>query len=145
MSSPTELDKQAADLRWLNKRLGQVFVTLVTEIRSENFNKVEAIALADAIRALAATGELSSDDVLTELWEPCQLGGFKIGDTVRVREDAYPEVAGGNTHNGKRGSIVAVRNGVLHIRYIGDKGTGMASTNAHRPEALQVLKTGTLR
>ena len=44
-------------------------------------------------------------------WIPLQPGQIVVGDVVRVKADAYEDTKLGPIHNGRRGTVVAVRYG----------------------------------
>jgi hypothetical protein len=49
----------------------------------------------------------------THTWIPVQARGIYPGDVVRVRADAYPGDDPMAQHNGKQGTVAALRNGVM--------------------------------
>lgn len=60
------------------------------------------------------------------------LGQVRVGDKVRVREDAYGAEAG-KIHNGKVGRILAARGGLFIISY----DDGSMSSVHHEPGRLE--------
>ena len=50
-----------------------------------------------------------------ERWIPAQAGQLIVGDTIRVRSDAFSG-ANGVLHNGRRGKIVGVRYGDIIVK-----------------------------
>lgn len=51
-----------------------------------------------------------------EKWGPVVPGAYSIGDTIRVKPDAY-EGERGTKHNGKRGRVTAARDGLVLCVY----------------------------
>lgn len=133
------LDAQVALLRSSNSRLADALVVLAGELKARNMSRDDAVAVTSALAAVAASGELTlRADGSTEMWVPLTPGRFRVGDTVRVRADAYPPESGKSLAAGRRGVVVAVRGGLVHVRYTGDTG-GMASTSSHPLDKLQQL------
>jgi len=60
------------------------------------------LALGHAINAV--------EEKTDEVWIPLQPGQIRVGDEVRVFNDAFSDEAG-TVHNGRRGKVVAVRYG----------------------------------
>jgi len=50
-----------------------------------------------------------------EVWAPAQPGFINVGDEVRVLNDAFSDKTG-QMHNGRRGTVVAVRHGDVIVR-----------------------------
>lgn len=59
-------------------------------------------------RGVVFTVEENEDDYI---WVPLQPGQITVGDVVRVKADAYQDPKLGPIHNGRRGTVVAVRYG----------------------------------
>lgn len=59
---------------------------------------------------LAASVNIYEDKSEDEIWVPAQPGQLKVGDEVRVLSDAFSDKVG-VTHNGRRGTIIAIRYG----------------------------------
>jgi hypothetical protein len=53
---------------------------------------------------------IQEEDENDYTWTPLQPGQISVGDTVRVKADAYSDKLG-TLHNGRRGTVVAVRYG----------------------------------
>jgi hypothetical protein len=53
---------------------------------------------------------VQEEDENDYIWTPLQPGQISVGDTVRVKADAYSDKLG-TLHNGRRGTVVAVRYG----------------------------------
>jgi hypothetical protein len=71
-----------------------------------------------------------------ERWGPVVPGYYQIGDTVRVKLDAY-DGEKGQRHNGKRGRAVAARNGLVVVVY--DDASSSEEQYRHQPASLQRL------
>lgn len=56
----------------------------------------------------------------TSVWVQAKPGFLTVGDTVRVKSDAYSGDAG-LAHNGRPAVITAIRSGDIHVRYTDDK------------------------
>lgn len=54
------------------------------------------------------------------IWVDARPGWLSLGDTIRVKADAYPGDTG-LYHNGRPGVITAMRSGDIHVRYTDDK------------------------
>lgn len=61
--------------------------------------------------------EENEDDYM---WIPLQPGQVNIGDVIRVKADAYSDKLG-PIHNGRRGTVVAVRYGDIIVNSTDDK------------------------
>lgn len=140
----TVIDDKTAELKAKSARLAEIYGRLVAELSSQVLFTAETTAIAEALLETAKAGELSDFSKSQELWEACELGSFRNGAIVRVREDAYPAAPAAHVHRGKRGTVTAVRGGLVYVRYMGDQG-GMETVNRHKPEALQILVTGATR
>lgn len=55
-----------------------------------------------------------------EVWVPVQPGFLKVGETVRVMNNAFTDSTG-QIHNGRRGVVVAIRHGDVIMRSNDDK------------------------
>ncbi len=72
----------------------------------------------------------------TERWGPVRPGDYRIGDTIRVRDTAY-EGERGTKNNGRRGRVVAARDGFVLCVYDEDNNADLVYR--HLPEKLQRL------
>lgn len=71
-------------------------------------------------QALTLFGQLARDQAIIpegpEVWKPVQVGFMiQVGDTVRVRRDAFKDAAG-RVHNGRVGRVLAKRSGDIIVR-----------------------------
>lgn len=55
-----------------------------------------------------------------ELWEDARPGGIKVGDIVRVKDDAFKGELG-QMHNGRQGRIVGIRYGDIVVKSIDER------------------------
>jgi len=80
---------------------------------------------AQQIKALELFNSLARNEAVVEdteaVWTPVQVGFMlKVGDTVRVRKDAFTDEAG-RIHNGRIGRVLAKRSGDIIIRTTDDR------------------------
>jgi hypothetical protein len=73
----------------------------------------------------------------THVWRPVQVRGVHVGDTVRVKHDAYPRSTNLYADNGRVGKVSALRGGII-VMYddVVNKSTSMGTR--HPPEKLEV-------
>lgn len=71
-------------------------------MKKEVLSVFQTLALGHVVKE-----EESEDDYI---WIPLQPGQIAVGDVVRVKADAYTDKLG-PIHNGRRGTVVAVRYG----------------------------------
>lgn len=90
----------------------------------------EALELALDVFSKLAQGQPLVADVQEGVWVQARPGQLVVGDTVRVRVDAYKGAAG-LTHNGRVGRITATRYGDVHVRYENDQ------DSKHSPHSLE--------
>lgn len=76
---------------------------------------------------------VESDD---EVWDPVKPGQIHVRDEIRVRADAYSDQPTGRAHNGRRGVVVAIRNGDVIVNYT-DGRTPPGQGVHHSPHALE--------
>lgn len=74
---------------------------------SENMTK-EVLSIFPVLAMGHTLREKENEEDYT--WIPLQPGQITVGDTVRVRSDAFSDKLG-TLHNGRRGTVVAVRYG----------------------------------
>jgi hypothetical protein len=63
-----------------------------------------------------------------EVWGPAQPGFIRVGDEVRVANDAFTNELG-RLHNGRRGKVVAIRHGDIIINSTDGKEPRLESTH----------------
>lgn len=93
----------------------------------------EAIEIFSSL-ALTKSIVASNDD---EVWVEARPGSLTIGETVKVKHDAYENEVG-VLHNGRRGKITAIRYGDIVIRTTDDK-TPFIDGAHHSPHKLLKL------
>ena len=64
-------------------------------------------------------------------WIPALPRSLHPGDKVRVRHDAYPQGSPGYAHNGREGTVMAIRRGII-VGY-----TGTSTGIRHEIERLE--------
>jgi hypothetical protein len=132
-------DKVRFELEEQNAHWRETYDILSNELQARRHSSEEAVTIVKALLKTVRSGELTDgEDARREGWMPLHLGDFKTGAVVRVSPRAYPADTE-NKHNGRRGTVTAVRHGVVHVRYAGDSGGGLASTHAHDVSALEIL------
>jgi hypothetical protein len=75
---------------------------------------------------------------VNEAWEPVKPGDIYVRNEIRVRFDAYTDEPTGRAHNGRRGVVVAIRNGDIIVNYTDGRmpeGQGVH----HSPHSLERL------
>lgn len=110
-------------------------VKLLESLRKLELRDDEERDALDKLQKLAA-GHSIAEVPKDEKWGPVIPGDYKIRDTVRVKPSAY-EGEMGTRHNGKRGRVVAARNGFVLVVYEGQMNADIQ--HRHRPENLQKL------
>lgn len=94
-------------------------------------------------QALEIFGKLAKDEAIVDddsSWQPVQVGFMlHVGDTVRVRSNAFSGPAGRN-HNGRIGKIVAKRSGDIIVRTTDGKSPQLDGAH-YPPSALEVKKS----
>lgn len=89
----------------------------------------------DGFTKLAQGHALATPEEENETWVQLKPGNVVIRDAVRVKHNAYAGQVG-EQHNGRRGRVVAIRNGDIIVRYEDGKqppGDGVH----HSPYALE--------
>lgn len=133
------------DYTWLAGRLEELgyddpkIIRAVEELcytlDAQDVSKEEGHTISNLFDSVIQDRIFLNDSPEESAWVPFNLGVTTVGETVRVKDDAYSADAG-LKHNGKVGTIVAVRGGRIRVQYLGrDDGVG----HAHHPDALQVL------
>jgi hypothetical protein len=95
----------------------------------------------DAEQALKILSQVGLGHALVsegkDLWIDAQAGFMKVGETVRVKADAF-EGDLGVLHNGREGTVVALRSGDVIVNST-DELTPALSGAHYRPDKLQKL------
>jgi len=89
---------------------GTAVLRLLEVWNTMNHSDQSAAEIVDVFGKVAQGHALVSQNSANEVWVAAQPGQIKVGDEVRVKVDAYQGEAG-QTHNGRRGRIVAIRYG----------------------------------
>jgi transcription antitermination factor NusG len=100
--------------------VGKAVITLLKAWAEINFpNEAQQVQALDLFSTLARNEAVVEE---TEaVWKPVQVGFMlNVGDTVRVRKDAFTEEAG-RTHNGRIGRVLAKRSGDIIVRTTDDR------------------------
>jgi len=100
-----------------------------TEHKTEDSSEV-----LDLFSKLAMTRSLISDNP-DEVWVEARPGFLRVGDQVRVKNDAYVGKTG-TMHNGRRGKVVAIRYGDIVFRSTDDREPFLDGTH-HAPYKLE--------
>lgn len=95
-------------------------------------------------RAIEIFSSLAKNESVVEetegVWKSVQVGFMiQVGDTVRVRKDAFTDEAG-RVHNGRVGRVLAKRSGDIIIRTTDDRKPYL--DGAHYPPSALELKVG---
>lgn len=118
------MDEETLDLSWAEEQIaaarvpvpvGRAILTLLRTWAELSFpNEPQQNQALDLFNRLARDEALVEDS--EDEWRPVQVGFMlKVGDTVRVRKDAFKESAG-RTHNGRVGRVLAKRSGDIIVR-----------------------------
>lgn len=83
-----------------------------------------------------ALGHVLIEATPGERWGPVVPGEYRIGDTVRVKGDAYSEQLG-TLHNGRRGRVTAAHGPSCAVLYDGEKNTELQYN--HKLDVLERL------
>lgn len=91
-------------------------------------------------QALKIFTRLAKDEAIVDeddSWQPVQVGFMiQVGDTVRVRSDAFTGDAG-RTHNGRIGRVVAKRSGDIIVRTTDGKSPQLDGSH-YPPSSLEI-------
>jgi transcription antitermination factor NusG len=95
-------------------------------------------------KAIDLFSSLARDEAVVEekeaVWKPVQVGFMlKVGDTVRVRKDAFSGELG-RVHNGRIGRVLAKRSGDIIVRTTDDRKPYL--DGAHYPPSALELQVG---
>lgn len=137
--------EEAADMPWAEQQIaaarvpvpvGRALMALLKTWEELKFpNEVQKDQAVELFSKLARDEALVEDR--DEVWQPVQVGFMlQVGDTVRVRRDAFKGPAG-RTHNGRVGRVLAKRSGDIIVRSI-DGGTPYLDAAHYPPSALEL-------
>lgn len=133
---------------WVSIQLHKVGASdRVQEVTAQMMRRFDELAdeflLSDEERVNVLTyvrklhvGNALIEDSPDERWGDVVPGSYNVGDTVRVREDAYPGEHG-MRHNGKRGRVIGVAQAKAIVLY--DDAKNSEESFYHEPEKLQRL------
>lgn len=84
--------------------------------------EISELGVAAALEAFShlARGHALVPENAEETWVQAQAGFIRVGDEIRVKHDAFGGKAG-ETHNGRRGRIIAIRSGDVVVRSTDDR------------------------
>lgn len=132
------------DWGWVSRELAGAKVTgtdaegvvqvlkLLDDLKIVDQKAAEVLAFAYEL----AIGHSIAVAEVEERWGPVRPGEYRVGDTVRVRSDAF-DGDKGVLHNGKRGRVVAARDGFVLVVHDGQLNIDIQ--HRYRPESLQRL------
>ena len=131
------------DLEWARNQLQKIravdttqyaVLELLTTLNNVSPNGVDQDEVLDIFSKLARGHSLIPDD--TEgTWAEVIPGAVRVGDTVRVKANAYTGELG-QMHNGRSGVIIAIRYGDILVRYT-DGGSVPALDPRFPPQSLE--------
>lgn len=133
------------DAKWVEDqcRLGELGPD-VTFVVKKMIDALDSYTLPEPARQTASNavaklvrGESIAVEKPDDRWGPVIPGAYSIGDKVRVKPDAYSELLPAQRHNGRRGRVTAVRNGLAIVLY--DDSPSVDLQHQHSPEKLQRL------
>lgn len=104
--------KVRQEVRWLVEHLLSAAWSEQERLSLEEETVREAI---DILRTVSR-GHRIVPEAPDEVWIPAKNGILVVGDTVRVRGDAY-DTHPATLHNGRVGRITAMRYGDIHVYY----------------------------
>ena len=99
--------------------VGKAVLSLLDTWDSFDLKPEHAKAVVEVFSKLALNHSLVGPPK-NEVWVPAQAGFIKVGDEVRVMQNAFSDSTG-RVHNGRRGVVVAVRSGDVIMRSNDDK------------------------
>ena len=99
--------------------VGKAVLSLLDAWESFDLKPEHAKAAVEVFSKLALNHSLVGPPK-DEVWVTAQPGFIKVGDEVRVMQNAFSDSTG-RIHNGRRGAVVAVRSGDVIIRSNDDK------------------------
>ena len=129
-----EMDKAKVqqEVRWMVEQFVSVAIDEGNRLNLAEKTVVESIEIFRKFM----NGHRLVPETPDEVWVQAKNGRITVGDTVRVRSDAY-SVEADSKHNGRIGRIVAIRYGDVHVRYYPLDGEKMSAATRHRAEYLE--------
>lgn len=140
------MDEETLDLSWAEQQIaaarvpvpvGKAILALLRAWAELKFpNEAQQNQTLDLFSQLARAEALVEEN--EGVWQPVQVGFMlRVGDTVRVRKDAFKDAAG-RTHNGRVGRVLAKRSGDIIVRSTDDRNPYLDA--AHYPPSALELK-----
>lgn len=140
------MDEETLDLSWAEQQIAAARVpvavgrAILALLRT--WGELSFPTEPQQNQALDLFNRLARDEALVEdkedEWKPVQVGFMlKVGDTVRVRKDAFKDAAG-RTHNGRVGRVLAKRSGDIIVRSTDGRAPYLDA--AHYPPSALELK-----
>jgi hypothetical protein len=99
----------------VRKAPGEAVLALLETWSTLDLDSETSEKAVEIFSKLALTHALVQDESGEEIWVQAQPGAIIVGDTVRVRHDAYTGDTG-TIHNGRVGRVVGVRYGDIIFR-----------------------------
>jgi hypothetical protein len=130
-------DSQLPSIGAKGTRTAKVVTELLKVLEDNNFKPSEVNELDSIIRYTTSLfkGHPIEPEPVNETWSQDVVGRVNVRDIVRVRRDAYLG-SFATKHNGKRGRVVSVRNGLISVAYDGE---GIETCPQHKPEYIEKL------
>lgn len=116
----------------VSKALLSALITLDNfDLSKGEMSIVLALLNKDALKTITESGSLVNAE-----WEDFNYGNVKIGDFIRVKDDAYDSDTG-RMHNGLVGTLLGMRGGKCTVDYLGN---AINNSMQHPMGNLQSLK-----
>jgi len=119
----------------IKQATGTAVLRLLDVWNTMNHNDATATETVEVFSKVALGHALAPKGSSDEVWIQARPGQITVGDEVRVKLDAYIGEAG-QTHNGRRGRIVAIRYGDVIFKSDDDKEPVINGAH-HSPYALE--------
>lgn len=117
------------------KAVGASVMALLDAWKELKHNEKDSSVVVELFGKLAMTNAILPHSEEPAVWVEARPGHILVGDTVRVKHDAYPDKLG-TMHNGRVGRVVAVRYGDVIFRSTDDKLPFLDGTH-HSPYKLE--------
>lgn len=96
----------------------------------------ELVSEAIEVFSTLSKGHRLMPEAPDEVWIPARNGILTVGDSVRVRGDAY-SAHPATDHNGRTGRITAIRYGDIHVYYDAKPEETIHSSVRHKADMLE--------
>ena len=139
------MDEESLDLSWAENQIASARVPVpvgrATIELLKTWGNLSFPNESQQNQALDIFSKLARSEALVEeseaVWKSGQVGFMlQVGDTVRVRKDAFKGAAG-QLHNGRVGRVVAKRSGDIIVKTTDDR-TPVLDGAHYPPSALEV-------